>query len=105
MAINVRNVTEVDKRVAKRLGMDPEKVNLVINVWAEEYLRVERLNSELSEAANQTTVVKPARAPKPRAASKPRKPAAKQTATAAPEIPDGTAPAPTEAPRVTSQEA
>jgi hypothetical protein len=37
-----REVTPIDQRTGRRLGLSAEKVNEVIRVWAEEYLRFER---------------------------------------------------------------
>ena len=59
MAISVRDVTDVDRRTARRLGMDADRVNLVINVWAEEYLAVEKVSRRLSDAANPGQPVPP----------------------------------------------
>lgn len=43
MAVTIgREVTIIDTRTARRMGMNAEKVNEVIRVWAEEYLRFER---------------------------------------------------------------
>lgn len=50
--INVREVTDVDRRTARRLGMTPEQVNEVISTWAGEYLAYERDQAKLSTAAN-----------------------------------------------------
>lgn len=82
--IDIREVTDVDRRTARRLGMDADKVNLVISTWAEEYLNYERQNASMRAAAA------PAPAPAKRAPAKstakparaPRKAAAKPAATA-----------------------
>lgn len=37
-----REVTTIDQRTARRLGLSADKVNEVIRVWAEEYLRFEQ---------------------------------------------------------------
>lgn len=72
--ILVSEVTEVDRRTGRRMGMSPETVNAVINAWADEYVKAEMAHSRLSAAAN----------PEPKAAAKPakapRKTAAKRTA-------------------------
>jgi hypothetical protein len=48
MAISVSEVTDVDRRVGRRLGMDAEKVNMVLNTWAEEYLKLEMESSKMA---------------------------------------------------------
>lgn len=50
MAISIREVTEIDRRTARRLGLTGEKVNEVIGVWAEEYLKFERENATVTTA-------------------------------------------------------
>jgi hypothetical protein len=52
MAISVSEVTDVDRRTARRLGMDADKVNMVINVWAEEYLKYEMETSRMQTAVS-----------------------------------------------------
>lgn len=85
--IDVRDVTDVDRRTARRLGMSPETVNLVIATWAEEYIRYERENTSLSEKANGSrTTTAPAQrtrksTPAKAAAKSPRKAAAKPAGT------------------------
>lgn len=65
MAISIREVTEIDRRTARRLGLTGEKVNEVIGVWAEEYLKFERENPEAPVQA-----AAPAKPPAKRAAKK-----------------------------------
>lgn len=81
--LSVSEVTDVDRRTARKMGMDPEKVNLVINTWANEYLTYESEQAKLTAAANPTPAPAkraPAKAPA-KAVRAPRKPAAKAAAT------------------------
>lgn len=77
IGVNVREVTDVDRRTAKRLGMSPETVNVVIQAWADEYLAYEKQNASLAAA----TRPEPPKPPAKKAAAK--KAAPKRTAKAA----------------------
>ena len=52
MAVTItREVTTIDQRTGRRLGLSAEKVNEVIRVWAEEYLRFERESAKVDAKA------------------------------------------------------
>lgn len=73
--ILVSEVTEVDRRTGRRMGLSPETVNAVINAWADEYIKAEITHARMSAAANPEPAPKAAKAATPR---KPRKAPAKR---------------------------
>lgn len=95
--ILVSEVSDVDRRTARRLGMDAERVNLIINTWASEFLKYESERNRLRQAARPDgTPPPPTEAPRVKARSRkatsaPRKAAAKSASTP-------TQPTPTESP-------
>jgi hypothetical protein len=80
-----REVTTIDQRTARRLGMNAEKVNDVIRVWAEEYLRFEKENGGWEGSVQQQALAKPAAKSSKSRTTRPKPPTTQAEAEAEPE--------------------